>query len=292
MDKNAFEVTKVDSWEGLTRNSSRILRDSAKRITTSGTGNGTVILIGSKLFLTMNDETLAPFERELATKLGLNLAAKNARVTAANLKMEASILRDATINDAKPEYWGSALEYVLGHANYCTIKNTGKDLLLNCKMVIDNTGLGEKQTIDHTTTISGGRLVKEAALYDGKTLKSTTYKTYKGTVKAPKGPYLEYDLILTNPGYEQAASIYEAQLMLNSFAREAKAMAAFESRDTPNIEDWKIVAEREDLKLYDRGIGYKTQLVSQDLTEVCGVFITGGAKLELVSCESLGFMRL
>jgi hypothetical protein len=69
-------------------------------------------------------------------------------------------------------------------------------------------------------------------------------------------------------------------------------MAAFESRDTPNIEDWKIVAEREDLNLYERGIGYKTQLVSQDLTDVCGVFITGGAKLELVSCESLGFMRL
>jgi hypothetical protein len=61
--------------------------------------------------------------------------------------MEASILRDATINDAKPEFWGSALEYVLGHAKYCTIKNTGKDLLLNCKMVIDNTGLGENRPL-------------------------------------------------------------------------------------------------------------------------------------------------
>jgi len=148
------------------------------------------------------------------------------------------------------------------------------------------------QVVEITLTISSGKLVKELAVYNGESQISTTYKAFKGTVKVPSAPYLDYDAILADPRYERAELIYSAERALISFVRQANAIAAFQSRERPNIEDWKEVETEQALKLYDRGIGFEMELASKGVIEVCGVFTDEGARLEDASCTSLGFVEL
>ena len=296
MDKSSFEVTTTNSYMGETRSIDRIRRDSAKRIETFYTDEGVVTYIGSQIYLTMNESTLVDFERELAVDNGLNLTAKFARVSAAKLG-DAAESRENLIKDAKPEFYGSNFSYVNENTKYCTIKSVGKDQVLYCKFSFDNF-LGDPakpvvvHLVEHSSTISSGKLVKEVAVYDGQEQIVTTYKAFKGSVKAPSSPYLEYDKILVDPRYERAESVYQAQRALVSFVREANAIAAFESRDRPSAEDWMIVAKEQGLKLYDRGVGFEIEMASSGVLEVCGVFTDEGARLESASCASLGFVEL
>ena len=296
MDKNSFEVTTINSFMGETRSIDRIRRDSAKRIETFYTDEGVATYIGSQIYLTMNDSTLVDFERELAVDNGLNLTAKFARVNAAKLGVAAES-RENLIKDAKPEFYGSIFSYVNENTKYCTIKSVGKDQIIYCKFSFDNF-LGDpakpvdEHVVEQSSTISSGKLVKEVAVYDGKEQIVTTYKAFKGSVKAPSGPYLEYDIILDDPRYERAESVYQAQRALFSLVREASAIAAFENKDHPSAEDWKVVAKEQGLKLYDRGIGFEIEMASSGVLEVCGVFTDEGARLETASCASLGFVEL
>ena len=291
MDKSSFEVTTTDSYLGEIRNIDRIRRDSAKRIETFYTDEGVVRYIGSQIYLTMNESTLVDFEREIAVDNGLNLTAKFARVNAAKLGGAAEI-RENLIEEAKPEFYGSTFSYVNKNTKYCTVKSAGKDQVLYCKMSFENFESGPKQVVEHSSTISSGKLVKEVAMYDGVSQIATTYKAFKGSVKVPSGPYLEIDKILDDPRHERAETVYQAQRALVSFVREATAIAAFESRERPSAEDWKIVAKEQGLKLYDLGVGFEIELSTNGVLEVCGVFTDEGARLESASCASLGFVEL
>ena len=290
MDKNPFEVKTIDIYKGKTQQSFYYKKDSAKRLETYELYDGTAIYAGSEVYLTMQEDTLVPFEKDLATDLGLNQTAKFGRATATALGIDSKEIHDITIKEAKPEFWGSQFESVIREGKYCTLKSSGKDQFLNCQMTYENFA-GKKQVATNISTISGGRLLKEVYTENGRTM-TTEYNSFKKSVKVPSGPYFEYDIMLNDPRYEQALYLYQTQLKLDAFIREAKFLAAFKDREVPNLNDWQDIAKEQGLKLYDRGIGFETYPSSKEMVEVCGVFTAEGAKLEILSCTSLGFTEL
>ena len=290
MDKNPFEVKTIDIYNGKTQRSFYYKKDSAKRLETYELYDGTAIYAGSKAYLTMQEDTLAPFEKDLATDLGLNQTAKFGRATTTALGIDAKEIHDIIIKEAKPEFWGSQFESVIRKVKYCTFKSSGKDQFLNCQMTYENFA-GKKQVATNISTISGGRLLKEVYSENGRTM-TTEYNSFKKSVKVPSGPYFEYDTMLNDPRYEQALYLYQTQLKLDSYIREVKFIAAFKDRELPNLNDWQDIAKEQGLKLYDRGIGFETYPPSKEMVEVCGVFTAEGAKLEILSCASLGFVEI
>lgn len=131
MDKNPFEVKTIDMYNGKTQQSFYYKKDSAKRLETYELYDGTAIYAGSKVYLTPQEDTLVSFEKDLATELGLNQAAKFGRATATALGIDAKEIHDIIIKEAKPEFWGSQFKSVIREGKYCTLKSGGKDQILN-----------------------------------------------------------------------------------------------------------------------------------------------------------------
>jgi hypothetical protein len=291
MSKNPFEVLTVNAYKGEKTSWYSIIRDREGRVKEAGSEQDTIVYVGSKAYVTMSERTLRPYEQQLATELGLNVKAKVLRAGAASLGVSYTNSRIDLPEEAKPEMIGSQYEIMMNNNPTCMVRSSGKQQVLKCTTKTKNPLVDETWVTVYAYTISSGRLVKEDVTTDGDIRTTMTYKPFNGRLITPKGPFLEYDTLVAHPNYGPAAIAFESQQMLDSFVREAEAYAAFNGNDRPGEAEWKEVAESQSLHLYDRGVGFRVMFRAEQPVEVCGVFTEEGARLEISSCDSLGFVK-
>ena len=297
LSKTAHTITKQEQV-----GSNKEMTSSVK-ITVDLNGNmliaeesGDLYIIGEKMYAENVEGNLAGYEVEIAKDLGLPLDAKFAVLSPLLLDPE------YPINEFRDEY------SKVDDQGFTGEREGAKTTLVTYRKV----GTTETLTITQTYPAKNGRSavknvtstkidkgliasISNSATWDGETYKTiNSYKAFTGVLTAPAGPYLDWDKVYLDPRYEVESNRQIASLILDSYIREAKAYAAFESVDTLTIDIWKEVAmdANEDVKMYDKGIQF-TYSTGDEVSKVaCGVFTESGAKLELKSCSELGFMLL
>jgi len=289
IDKYPFVITSSLTDGSKVIEKQIVTRDSYSQIKDEefGNYNGVAIISGESLFASGSKFPLKSFELEIAANLGLITDAKFTRYNLPLPSFTNSVLNESTIMRIKPRT-GDFGVYVMRHKPNCVLSVQSKEQLLSCRYYVDSIDDVKKNLNEVTYTISSGRFSKMVeTFYDGTKI-TTTYKSFKGMIALPTGPFLEYKGVFNDPSFARAQSLYYAENELAKIVGHANALAAYDDRDYASFEDWKITAKQWRFKLYDRGMEYDT-FIDTELLKVCAVFTAEGARLELVSCESLGF---
>jgi hypothetical protein len=252
-------------------------------------------LIGDTYYVEYDEGDLSDYELELAQDLGLNLDTKYAIINPLLLDPDYSFEDDRNVyNEVNDRgFTGNRKD---ARSTTVTYRKTGSTEILTVTLQYGakKGSPSEKQVL--TTKIERGRITALSDTYisSGESFKVTiSYKPYIGTIIAPAGPYLEWDKVYLDPRYSKMTDEKVAGLVLESYVREAKAIAAFEGLDELTIEVWTILKENyDDMVLYDRGIEFTFSSDDEEEKRACGVFTDYDALLEMSSCAELGFTEL
>jgi hypothetical protein len=282
---NPFTTTQVIRSGRSTIANTSITVDREGNVQLLENGKVYVLGIGMVNYAPLASADLDTFERALARKIGLSFDREWVRIDAEKIMpgYEPSMLTDEYRIQASP---ASTMFYGLDVKRSTATLAAG-----NGTQTVKIVTKSAKSPITYTFTIASGRISSSSFTGDGQTVTSTFKSTTK-VLTAPKGPYFEWATLYLHPEYQAGRATQIATRQLESLAREATAIAAFDGRDTPSDGDWvTVTGESEDLVLYDKGVELTVRLDEGLTFSMCGVFTPTGASLNTESCATLGFTK-
>jgi len=269
-----------------------VIRDSKGVVKAEDVGSkkGVAYYDGDWVYASGSKEPIGSFELEIANKLGLNSSAEFRRfntksITSYNIDFGGSAVLGLEPID------GDFGFHFINNKPSCYLSEKSKEKLLSCRYFVESKDNVKKKANEITYTIVSGRFTKVVEVFYNGNKETTTYNTYKDLITLPVGPFLDYDAVLNNFEYKYTKDLKDVKFESSRIISHLKLVATTAGRALPNLDDWKLIAKEYDLLMYDKGVGYTVRLGLPERVKVCIVFTEEGGRLELVSCESLGFVH-